>query len=106
MAIKRIYSKDTYYTINDKEIVSNLKEIRLIRKKDEERYNILIKEFYNQLRKILNTDCFLAAAISKDEEYIDVILFEEKANELDIFTEVKIDNEKEKFYIEIKETID
>lgn len=102
MAIKRIYSKDRYYTINDEELVSVIKDLQEVRKNDEKRHDILIKELFNQLRKVLKTDCYLTASIV-DDKTVDVIEFEAKAEEDKVFTEVKIDDEKKKLYIEIEE---
>lgn len=102
MAIKRIYSKDRYYTINDEELVSVIKDLQEVRKNDEKRYNILIKELFNQLREVLKTDCYLTASIV-DDKTVDVIEFEAKAEEDKVFAEVKIDDEKKKLYIEIEE---
>lgn len=102
MAIKKIYSKDRYYTINDEELVSIIKDLQEVRKNDEKRYDILIKELFNQLREVLKTDCYLTASIV-DDKTVDVIEFEAKAEEDKVFTEVKIDDEKKKLYIEIEE---
>lgn len=103
MAIKRIYSKDRYYTINDEELVSIIKNLHEIRKNDEKEYDILIKELFNQLRKVIGTDCYLTASIA-DDKSVDIVEFEAKAEEDKVFTEVKVDNEKNKLYIEIEET--
>ena len=102
MAIKRIYSKDRYYTINDEELVLIIKDLQEVRKSDEKRYDILIKELFNQLREVLKTDCYLTASIV-DDKTVDVIEFEAKAEEDKIFSEIKIDKEKNKLYIEIEE---